>query len=366
MGVIRLLLAISVVLAHANSKQLVGGSLAVQAFFVISGFYMALVLNQTYASVRVFYLNRFLRLYPAYFVIAVITAVVYSITGGSFYGATWNDFQSLDWASKFFLAVTNLGLVFQDWTLFLGTNDGALSFVRNFRASDYALYRLLLVPQAWSLGIEITFYALAPFLVRLRWGWLAGLLVVSMSARFLAYNAGLDFDPWTYRFFPFELALFIVGILGYRGFAKYISKDFVPSWSPAVMFVIAIVSMVVYRYAPAAPEVKVWIFLAIIAACVPFVFRLTAQWRWDRLVGELSYPVYLIHLLVIYIYRDVFNGAEWRTEMPVLYFTAIVVTSVAIAALIYLIIERPVERLRRRRAAAADNKTLGDAVSVSG
>ena len=51
MGLIRTLLAISVVLAHSSpifGIKLVGGQVAVQAFYMISGFYMTLVLNEKY------------------------------------------------------------------------------------------------------------------------------------------------------------------------------------------------------------------------------------------------------------------------------------------------------------------------------
>lgn len=51
MGLIRILLAISVIIAHTESIlgfNMVGGTLAVQAFFIISGFYMALILSEKY------------------------------------------------------------------------------------------------------------------------------------------------------------------------------------------------------------------------------------------------------------------------------------------------------------------------------
>ena len=76
MGILRILLAISVVLSHSSSifrVSFVGGPLAVQAFFIISGFYMSLILNEKYIGVnnsyKLFISNRFLRLYPMYWVI---------------------------------------------------------------------------------------------------------------------------------------------------------------------------------------------------------------------------------------------------------------------------------------------------------
>ena len=67
MGIIRLLLALAVLLAHVENApafllRFIPGSLAVQCFYIISGFYMALVLNGKYSSKRDFYFNRFLRL----------------------------------------------------------------------------------------------------------------------------------------------------------------------------------------------------------------------------------------------------------------------------------------------------------------
>lgn len=71
MGIIRLLLAISVLISHTSTIfgfGFVGGQAAVQAFFIISGFYMAFILNEKYIgennSYKLFITNRLLRLYP--------------------------------------------------------------------------------------------------------------------------------------------------------------------------------------------------------------------------------------------------------------------------------------------------------------
>ena len=48
---------------------------------MISGFYMSLILRSKYRDVGTSYFNRFLRLYPAYSLITVMTVVMF--------GATW-------------------------------------------------------------------------------------------------------------------------------------------------------------------------------------------------------------------------------------------------------------------------------------
>ena len=61
-------------------------------------------------------------------------------------------------------------------TTFLKLSDGgrAFSFTTDFMNSDPHVWKFLLVPQAWSLSIELAFYLLAPLLVRCSTGALVG------------------------------------------------------------------------------------------------------------------------------------------------------------------------------------------------
>lgn len=80
MGYIRLILAISVVVAHSGKLpiigMMIGGSLAVQCFFILSGFYMALVLDRKYSDIRRFWWNRFSRVYSGYAVALGFSAII--------------------------------------------------------------------------------------------------------------------------------------------------------------------------------------------------------------------------------------------------------------------------------------------------
>ena len=108
MGTLRLLLAMSVVYGHVGLMSVLGvpsipGDTAVQAFYAISGFYMALVLNETYtakdSTYRLFLTNRFLRLFPAYAVVAVATLglalVVHSRSGELPFVLYWQTMPTL-------------------------------------------------------------------------------------------------------------------------------------------------------------------------------------------------------------------------------------------------------------------------------
>jgi peptidoglycan/LPS O-acetylase OafA/YrhL len=71
MGLLRYLLAAAVIVAHSApipGLPLLAGDLAVKLFFLVSGFYMGLILSEKYLTLpgglALFYGNRFLRIFP--------------------------------------------------------------------------------------------------------------------------------------------------------------------------------------------------------------------------------------------------------------------------------------------------------------
>jgi len=74
-GLLRTFLALLVVGSHLGAFG--GATFAVKAFFVISGFYMALVIDTRYYALPIadFYASRLLRLLPTYWVVGLLTVV---------------------------------------------------------------------------------------------------------------------------------------------------------------------------------------------------------------------------------------------------------------------------------------------------
>ncbi|MFC5354325.1 acyltransferase family protein [Azospirillum himalayense] len=71
MGVLRFLLALAVVFAHTAPPfglRMTFGTNSVQAFYIVSGFLITLVLNKKYDQSRAFYEARFFRIFPTYWV----------------------------------------------------------------------------------------------------------------------------------------------------------------------------------------------------------------------------------------------------------------------------------------------------------
>lgn len=235
MGILRVILAITVVIAHSDpflGLKFPGALVAVEAFYIISGFYMTMILNRKYVGKGSYFLflsNRFLRIYPIYWAILLLTIAV-SIASHFFMGSWFSlapyieHWQSLETGTIVFQIATNLALFGQDVVMFLGVNQetGGMYFTHDFWLSSPVFYIFLLVPQAWSIGIELSFYLIAPLIVRKNITPIIMLIIGSILVKTITFfYLELTEDPWTYRFFPSELSLFLMGSVSYRLYDSY-------------------------------------------------------------------------------------------------------------------------------------------------
>jgi peptidoglycan/LPS O-acetylase OafA/YrhL len=354
-GTVRFLLALCVVVTHAKGGSIFGltlfsGLTAVQCFYVISGFLITMVLNERadYAQLRNFYLSRYLRLWPAYIVVALATLVL-----------TRRDWLSqlarlAHWPGMVFLAFSNLTLLFQDWTLFLRFDAGHLVPTDAFGTwPGPQVNSFLLVPQCWSIGVELTFYLIAPFLCR-KVSTLIGLLTFGLATRLIVgalHPPALD--PWLYRFAPAEMMLFAAGGLAYfGGWSVYPSRPLLAKRACALS--VALFVVLVFGSELVTPWITGFgglsrpllllnwpILLLMIFAVAPLFFGARSH-RLDNALGELSYPMYLYHILVGALIAS-WLAEGWQTGNG-LYVVAVIITAIALDAAVV----KPVDSFRRR------------------
>lgn len=276
MGLIRVILALSVVIAHLGNiygYPLIGPRPAVQSFFIISGFYMSLILTEKYVGkgfYKKFIKGRILRIYPLYLVILIITLVI-----------------SLPVSLNFLGWLKNIAL---------------------FPTLDYLIYQKanyggLLVPQAWTLGLEMLFYFCAPFLVKRNIKVIGILTVLSLGSRFY-FTHIINFYPWQFvdRFIPTELNFFLFGILAFKIYI-FIKKI---KLKPRVLVSIYLFFITVTLFYPfltslVSGRLIEWLYYLTLTFCLPFLFLFSKNFSWDRYFGDLSYPIYIQHALIILI-----------------------------------------------------------------
>jgi peptidoglycan/LPS O-acetylase OafA/YrhL len=378
MGIIRIYLALCVVAAHAGQPILPWPMLtsteAVQIFFLISGFYMSLI-STKYKTALEFYASRFLRIFIPYYVVLGVVVLLTVLTGLTL--GNWLDLTPyIEYSSNqnglagtVIAALSNLTVFFQDWVMFLKHDPGqGLSFTTDFAASATPLYKYLLIRQAWTIGTELTFYLFVPLLGRLRTRWLVLIALASLGLRIYTYQVlGLFNDPFSYRFFPFELLLFVAGMIIQRVYVRTLAK-----WPqvklqnlPQYLIFFAGLLFFFYLVQKAPPYLRRhgilkqyvdlvfyigWLFV------IPFFYHLTRELKTDRFIGELSYPIYLVHLILVQVADLILTRLSvsnaWLGVVSAL-------LAVSVSAFLFVKLFKPIEERRQDLAHELSSRWAG-------
>jgi peptidoglycan/LPS O-acetylase OafA/YrhL len=343
MGTLRVLLALSVLVGHSSSilgSALVNRGVAVHLFFVISGFYMALILSRKYHDRWTFYANRVLRLWPTYLVV-LVAVYVWFYSGWLYTGKRppplWipNAFATMPFWEAFLLRISDLTMIGSDIPYFFAYLPGS-GFL--FKPTNVALpaeayegSSFLTVGQAWSISLEIWFYLLAPFLVRRSIVFLG-----SVAAASVLLNLSTDaLNIPTYFFFPSQLYLFVIGILLYKFYESY-RPGIDRNRRGSILLVAVVAACIGYEWLP--QSIAPYFLFAVCMPALPWLFAYFSDSRWDTELGNLSYPIYLTHPLV---------GAVLATVLHVHSGTIVAAATIAVSAALYWLIERPVDRFRQ-------------------
>ena len=282
------------------------GLLAVDLFFMISGFVISMTLERS-SSVADFAVSRFSRLYPAYW--ACLTLSTATILLLPVAGQTISSRQIAAGATMA--------------NAFLGFDPVETAY--------------------WSLALELAFYAIMAGIFRLgllpRIEWLGAIWLAVSALGFTFYPALGAMLPWrvqTALVLPYA-PLFFAGIIVYRARTE--------GWTPlriVLLTACVFVRLSTFRYFPSLIGTAA-IFAVFIATFLGWMRFL--RWRPLILLGGVSYPLYLVHGSIGY------RVQYWATID--LGLSAIAGLIVALAAVVLLataisvFVERPVQRWLR-------------------
>lgn len=306
LGTFKLALAILVAYSHSGVDQepLWFGVVAVVIFYMISGYAMTGLLTSRFqkASALSFFAERFVRLAPQYYFWLAATTIVA-------FGTPWlspNSVATLLTDALFYIAVFPMGLQFY------GHNVG-----------------LVLIPQATSLGIEITFYILSPWILRSRTcSYIAFVICLSIFTA-TAFDV-LPANIRTYYSSPGPMAFYLIGSFIYR-------RD----WTSATLATAAMLAVLGLNY-DRTFEREFLVGLCVGVAALLWLPRLR-QRTWDTALGNASYGCFLCHTVVF----TIFLGALDVEGFGAILRTAAISTSVLLGYFSYRFLEFPTVRFRR-------------------
>jgi peptidoglycan/LPS O-acetylase OafA/YrhL len=383
--------ALVVVLFHVSPKVIgVGPHLAIYRhldlgkygvllFFVVSGYVIPMSLER-HGSLRRFWIGRLCRIYPAY-LLAVALVLLLGAAGVIAMQSSWRDETTttiLAHATMMSDLVGLRGAVRVFWTL---------SYEMTFYlvVSGLFVWRLHRHSAWWAAGLALVALALGPALPNHLLGGdrrvTAALLAVVIGLSVLAYLKD--------RLVPAAGAAGIALVLlpALNGHATK-ESTVIASWQGILLLAVMFAGTVVYRWQHAqigsrpAVLALTTVALGVIGAHWTHLGTAAALWLWSANIGavavtflfayvmrnrtvpfvftwlgQISYSLYLVHVIVLMVLWSVVpdsgtRGPAHRVAVGVAYLMACLVT----AWLAYRMVELPGQRLGRRLAARLDSR----------
>ena len=326
---------------------------AVFSFYTLSGFLMTATLHETYGFTwhgrAAFCLNRFLRLYPLYYVASL--AVLWHI---------WR-FGPLTYPSVTVMPET--WWQYLPWVTIIGHVGFAYSYLEQY-------WYHTLIFNAWSLNIEIVSYLLLAFYFgktrhRLWQLFLLGVIAVTISSCFSS-----ETNPFQNYRLQNHYGVIQAGCVPFAcGGLYYFYKDDIAIYMRRItavsVMVLLGIHMVANYYSAWYQDVAGLYISALLTVFIIdklYVWRPGRAWGlWlDDELGRLAYPMFLAHWAVAAMLIYQFPALRERTAADALVFLT---ASLLVSGLLGYLVDRKIEQLRahvKRRLGNRSEQCLAD------
>ena len=336
LGGVRGIAAYTVVLSHSVLRGGFG-TLAVNVFFVLSGFLITQLFIKEYEkrgniSLRNFYLRRTLRIFPAFYTAWAFTVAVALATGVKF---SW-----LEAAAAFF---------------YLGDYYHALRW-----ALSDASHKILLI--TWSLGIEEKYYLLWPIFLGSQIGSWSSLykfccgVIVSVWL-YRAALVNLTATPIAYAMYAFDtrVDLILIGcaiallvstpVFGHV--VDVVAGRWLYPWATLMALIASqlLLGEGVLYHSLGIP-VQGLLIACLLVQLITWGHHRRLRYLSSKpmlIAGDLSYSIYLYHVPVAMACTYFLHPFRWRYQL-----LASLLLPVVVAFLSYYGVERPFLRLKTR------------------
>jgi peptidoglycan/LPS O-acetylase OafA/YrhL len=314
LGAFRFFLASLVAISHLWAEMIHGpAAYSVWGFYLISGYLMGYILNEKYNFTKIglakFYCNRIIRIYPGYIFSIVIGIFVYKLCIN-------NSIPLNTLNPEFGKPIDLQGILFN------------LTLLPIFQTSN------LLVPVSQALGLEVGFYLLAPLIaINRNCAYLALIITagINWKLNIIPGTFGARYSGYWSALLPFSLGIIIF-------FHKNTLMKFA---SLNLAILLWIMHGLLWLYFPSYPwEYGLYISLIFTGFVLVSNANLISG-KFDQILGDMSYMVYLLHTTIGY-----FLIASYKFEEPrnFIFFLYTYIFTCIISFLFIIIIERPVQK----------------------
>ncbi|EOW9322869.1 acyltransferase family protein [Vibrio cholerae] len=308
---LRAIAVLAVMVFHLNPTWLPGGFVGVDVFLVISGFLITSILLHKKSSagysltetLKYFYVSRFKRIVPAYFLMLIIVALVAAVL---FLPSDFNTFRK--------------GLEKATW---FSSNRYFADFGDYFAPASNEQPLL----HTWSLAVEIQFYLLAPFIVLLLpirlLKWFFVVLLIGLTALAEYHLRFLGMEQATYYSLYARLPEFFVGGLAALYVTTVSRVEGSTAWLGILGMLLIVISAITQPLLGSFPGI---LALLPVVGSVLLLSQPTQGWVGELLscktlvwLGGLSYSLYLWHWPVLAFLRYYTSAEVLDIEFSILF-----------------------------------------------
>ena len=315
-----------VVFQHLGGMGVMGGY-AVFGFYTLSGYLMTLIMHETYgystAGIQKYGMNRFLRIYPIYWLACIISLLLIVWLG--------NDYSKA-FHSRMFIP-ENSAQILQN--IFIVFGQGS---------------RPRLTPPSWALTVELFYYACialgASKTKKTTLIWFA----ISTVYAIVINVAGFE---WPYKYFiiPAASLPFSVGGLIYHFKDKILERlNILKSGKAPFILIIMVLGNYIVNHV--FHTLRYWGFYnnfllncLLVMSLMERKSLLGISKSLDKRIGDLSYPIYLVHYQCgLFLSTLVLNIKRGTPLFAFVCLPLIVIVSWAMSKLV----EMPIEGVRKK------------------
>ena len=342
-GALRFFLAVIVVVEHLGAslhipgvaREFNQGIFAVVLFYILSGYIMAYFFKNVFGNLLSnslsFYQDRIFRIFPQFLFFAFLTIVFLLLTK---FGNPKFELKTL------FL---NLLVVPLNYYMYLD-----LTILRD----PVALQRWTLVPPGWSLGVELQYYALVPFLFFVRKARLfisvISLTVFTLVSLLYSHHA----ENLCFRLLPGVLFIFLSGAfifyINNSEDKKTVRTDLIYL---CMIYCISCLMLVVLKLNSTIEEgflLETLSGLVIGIPLISFLSGIKIKSSIDDFLGHLSYGIYLGHTLVIWFFQFLVLHVNFMKSWHGLFAPMVLIVSIFLSYVSYSLTDLPIGKFRRK------------------
>jgi peptidoglycan/LPS O-acetylase OafA/YrhL len=289
-GVYRFILALNVMLFLILQVPDIG-PLAVYSFFILSGFLMTTIMHQSYgyttSGFKKYCTNRFLRLYPSYWLLALIIVLIIFIVGPNF---------AVEYHPKMIIP-DSVGEVLTNFTMVFPS----------FHPGEYSPR---LAPPAWAITIELFFYVLIGLGISrnksITWVWFISSILYIIITKFSKGSFLIGYGNILTASLPFSIGAMVFyyqqkvfSIMDKKGYLIYL------------LFALFICNVIIIPageaifpdfYQQQGWKIRIlvtWFNLPLSALITVALLNTKSQKsffrKFDSFLGNFSYPIYIFH-----------------------------------------------------------------------